>query len=427
MSKRKLQDGKRYLTPNITRNGSHRVRLYHDGKIYPLYVHDLVAEAFIPNKDMTAKIVRHVNGDKSDNRVSNLHWVNPDPMSEKMNIVFYETEDTREVVTVHYENETFWLNQDEMSELYEKDQSVISRHISNILKEGELNNDSKYTLNDSVDSLNASVMSDQHNKKITVLSDGRDYNIEYYNLDMIIAVGYRVNSKKATHFRQWATKMLNQLITKGYVINEKLLEVGGEFADEYFNELLRKLGNVRYSERYSYSKILSIIKNTSYDYNRDIEHTNLVLKHIQNSFHIAITGKTAAELIITRADERHPTNGLTVWRDLSEIDKVYEDMLIGKNYLSEIELVWMNNLVGLFLNIAEKKAKEQIKMSIADWEQEIDTFLNEYIANREMDDEVYIHIQVVSIVNDIIKNKFIQYGNSKGYLNGNKLIDYIRR
>ena len=199
--------------------------------------------------------------------------------------------------------------------------------------------------------------------------------LEHYNLDAIIAVGYRVNSKKATRFRQWATRTLKEYITKGFVLNDELMKNGRPFGKDYFDELLERIREIRASERRAYQKIADIFEQCSYDYDKQSDTTKAFYAFVQNKLHFAVTGQTAAELIAGRATLDSPTMGLTTWKAAPDGKILKSDTLIAKNYLNEKELSRLNRLVTMFIDYAELMAEDQVPMSMADWLAEADRFL----------------------------------------------------
>ena len=221
-------------------------------------------------------------------------------MEQKHEIVLYQIDDTNVCVNVIYKDETFWLTQKIMSELFDCSSDNISLHLKNIYKEGELLEETTTEF--------FSVVQKEGNRDIK-------RNVKCYNLDAIIAVGYRVNSKKATKFRQWATKTLKEYITKGFVLNDDMLKNGQPFGKDYFDELLEHIREIRASERRAYQKITDVFEQCSYDYDKNSEITKAFYAFVQNKLHFAITGQTAAELIYDRADAEKPTMGLTTWKD----------------------------------------------------------------------------------------------------------------
>lgn len=300
-------------------------------------------------------------------------------------IVLYQIEDTNVCINVVYEEETFWLTQKAMAELFDVNVPNISKHLANIYEEGELDKSSTVS------------------KMEIVQKEGtRDVQREkeFYNLDAIIAVGYRVNSKKATRFRQWATNTLKEYITKGFVLNEAMLKNGKPFGKDYFDELLEKIREIRASERRAYQKIADVFEQCSYDYDKNSETTKAFYSFVQNKLHFAVTGKTAAELIYERADADMPTMGLTTWKDAPNGKILKRDVVIAKNYLNEKELSRMNRLVTMFIDYAELMAEDEILMSMKDWLLQTDQFLTNNRRNVLEGKGTISHTQAIKKAND---------------------------
>ena len=278
----------------------------------------------------------------------------PSPGGE---ILLYSSGDTKEFVSVIFKDENFWMTQKAMGELFGCTADNISLHLKNIFAEEELERDSV-------------------TEKISVTAaDGKNYLTQCYNLDAIIAVGYRVNSKKATRFRQWATKTLKEYIQKGFVLNDEMLKNGRPFGRDYFDELLERIREIRASERRAYQKIADVFEQCSYDYDKNSETTRAFYAFVQNKLHFAVTGKTAAELIAERATPDSPTMGLTTWKGAPDGKILKSDTLVAKNYLNEKELSRLNRLVTMFIDYAELMAEDQVPMSMEDWLRETDRFL----------------------------------------------------
>ena len=275
-------------------------------------------------------------------------------------IILYQIENTNICVNVMFENETFWMTQKAMAELFDVNVPAISKHLTNIYDEEEL--------------IKKSTVS-----KMEIVQKEGQRNVkrmqEFYNLDAIIAVGYRVNSKKATRFRQWATKTLKEYIIKGFVLNDDMLKNGKPFGKDYFDELLERIREIRASERRAYQKITDIFEQCSYDYDKNSEITKNFYSFVQNKLHFAVTGKTAAELIYERADSEKPAMGLTTWKDAPDGKVLKRDIGIAKNYLNEKELSRLNRLVTMFIDYAELMAEDEILMSMQDWVEQTNQFL----------------------------------------------------
>jgi len=271
--------------------------------------------------------------------------------SGKTQFLLYTTEDGKVKIETRIFNETVWLSLNQMAELFQVDKSGISRHIKNVLVSGELSKDSVIA------------------NFATTANDGKTYQVEYYNLDMIISVGYRVNSLRGTQFRIWATQRLREYIIKGFTLDdERLKQVGG---GNYFDELLARIRDIRSSEKVFWRKVLDIYA-TSIDYSPIAEISQEFFKIVQNKMHWAAHGHTAAEIINKRADASLPNMGLTSWQG-EKINK--EDILIAKNYLTEAELEKLNRIVTAYLEFAELQAMEQIPMYMKDWIAKLDAFL----------------------------------------------------
>lgn len=272
-------------------------------------------------------------------------------------ILLYSDENGKEFVNVIFKDETFWLTQKAMAELFDCTTDNISLHLKNIFTDGELDKDSV-------------------TEKFSVTAaDGKNYQTQHYNLDAIIAVGYRVNSKKATRFRQWATKTLKEYILKGFVLNDELMKNGRPFGKDYFDELLERIREIRASERRAYQKIADVFEQCSYDYDKDSDTTKAFYAFVQNKLHYAVTGKTAAELLSERATLDSPTMGLTTWKGAPDGKILKSDTLVAKNYLNQKELSRLNRLVTMFIDYAELMAEDEQLMSMQDWLDETDRFL----------------------------------------------------
>ena len=276
---------------------------------------------------------------------------------KESNILLYETEDGKVNVDVILKDETIWLTQKSMAELFDVQRPAITKHLNNIFEDKELDKNSV-----------CSKM--EHTAK-----DGKKYKTEFYNLDAIIAVGYRVNSKKATQFRIWATNILKDYIIKGFVLNDERFIKGNKYDSNYFDELLERIKTIRVSERMAYQKIIDLFITTSADYNPKSESAYTFFKIVQNKLHYAISGYTAAELIYNRADSNKEYMGLTNWKNSPDglIYKYY--VRVAKNYLTEEELTKLNNLTNIFLVFAEDEAKERHVMTMKDWIQATDDLL----------------------------------------------------
>ena len=259
-------------------------------------------------------------------------------------------------VQVLYKDETIWATPKAMAVLFEVGVPAISKHLKNIFDEGEL--------------AESSVIS----KLETTASDGKVYNTQYYSLDAVISVGYRVNSLRATQFRQWTTNIIRQFAIRGYVIDKKRMENGTFIGQDYFEHLLAEIREIRLSERRFYQKLTDIYS-TAIDYSSDAATTKLFFKKIQNKIHYAVHGHTAAEVIVERASAEKEHMGLTTWENAPDGKIVKPDVSIAKNYLNELELEDMGRLVNAVLDMAERMAKKHIPMTMEDWAQRIDIIL----------------------------------------------------
>lgn len=275
-------------------------------------------------------------------------------------ILLYGDDNGKEFINVVFKDETFWLTQKGMAELFDCSTDNISLHLKNIYADGELEQPATTE--------KISVVRTEGTREVS-------RTIEHYNLDAIIAVGYRVNSKKATRFRQWATKTLKEYIQKGFVLNDEMLKNGRPFGKDYFDELLERIREIRASERRAYQKIADVFEQCSYDYDKNSETTKAFYAFVQNRLHYAVTGKTAAELISQRATLDSPTMGLTTWKGAPDGKILKSDTLVAKNYLNQKELSRLNRLVTMFIDYAELMAEDEQLMSMQDWLRETDRFL----------------------------------------------------
>ena len=288
-------------------------------------------------------------------------------MSEEMvkggEILLYQNGAEKEVVNVVFHDENFWLTQKGMAELFGVKVPAISKHLKNIFLDEELDETmvvSKMEITTPHGAIEGKTQTNEAN---------------FYNLDAIIAVGYRVNSKKATRFRQWATKTLKEYIQKGFVLNDEMMKNGRPFGKDYFDELLERIREIRASERRAYQKIADVFEQCSYDYDKNSETTKAFYAFVQNKLHYAVTGKTAAELLSQRANLDSPTMGLTTWKGAPDGKILKSDTLVAKNYLNQKELSRLNRLVTMFIDYAELMAEDEQLMSMQDWLKETDRFL----------------------------------------------------
>jgi hypothetical protein len=281
-------------------------------------------------------------------------------------------------IEARYEDETVWLTQKLMGVLFEVETNTINYHLKEIFKSGEADENSVI-----------------RKFRITA-NDGKNYNTNFYNLDAIISVGYRVNSLRATQFRQWATKVLKEFAIKGFVLDKKRLENGSYLNEDYFEELLSEIREIRLSERKFYQKVTDIYT-TSLDYNKDAKTTRLFFTKVQNKMHYGIHGKTAAELIYNRANSNKDKMGLTSWRNSPDGKILKTDVSIAKNYLAKDELESLGRVVNAYLDLAEERAIRKIPMTMQDWADWLDKFL-------ELDDRKILQ-DSGKITADIAKNK----------------------
>lgn len=301
-------------------------------------------------------------------------------------ILLYNNGGEKEFVSVVFKDETFWLTQSGMAELFDCSTDNISLHLKNVYRDEEL--DVEATTE------KISVVRKEGNREVHRMLD-------HYNLDAIIAVGYRVNSKKATRFRQWATKTLKEYIQKGFVLNDELMKNGRPFGRDYFDELLERIREIRASERRAYQKIADVFEQCSYDYDKNSDTTRAFYAFVQNKLHFAVTGKTAAELISERAGLDSPTMGLTTWKGAPDGKILKSDVLVAKNYLNEKEISRLNLLVTMFIDYAELMAEDEQLMSMKDWLAETDRFLTNN-RRKVLEGKGYIsHNDAVKKVGDI--------------------------
>jgi len=280
-------------------------------------------------------------------------------------IIFYRTEAIKVEFEVHFEDETFWLTQKKMGELFGVETNTINYHLKEIFKNGEL-------------SPEATIRKFRIVQKEGTRNVQRD--VEFYNLDAIISVGYRVNSKEATQFRIWATETLKEYIIKGFVMDDDRLKNGQKFGEDYFEELLEKIRAIRNSERRIYQKITDIFAECSIDYDKNSAIAKNFYANIQNKFHFAITGHTAAEIIHKKVDSTKPYMGLSTWKNAPDRKILKADIAIAKNYLNEKEIKLLDRLIGAYFDYIELMAEKREAMSMVELEESIHKFLefNEY-------------------------------------------------
>ena len=280
--------------------------------------------------------------------------------NEISSILLYKTSQGESRIEVIFNSETFWMPQKRMAELYGVEVNTVNYHLKEIFASGEL--------------VEQSVI-----RKIGITAaDGKVYDTKVYNLDAIIAVGYRVNSYQATQFRIWATTVLKEMIVKGFVLDDERLKQGTHFGKDYFDDLLERIREIRASERRYYQKITDVYAECSADYDPKSEATLLFFKIVQNMMHWAVTHQTAAEIIYSRANAERPHMGLTTWKKAPEGRVQRSDTIVAKNYLSDKEISTLNRLSTAFLDFAETQAERHIVMNMADWQQQLEKFLSVY-------------------------------------------------
>ena len=270
--------------------------------------------------------------------------------------LFSYNQDGKPTVMVHVGEDTMWLSQKQMAEIFEVEVPAINKHIKNIFESGELMDDAVIS------------------KMEITASDGKSYETKLYNLDMIIAVGYRVNSKKATQFLIWATKVLHEYIQKGFALDDERFKRGNKFDKQYFKELRERIKDIRTSEKMLYQQLKEIYA-LSADYNYDKLQTIMFFATVQNKVHYAITGQTSAELIKSRADSTKEHMNLQTWDNMIKGDITKSDIAIAKNYLTEPELTELKYIINMFLDFAEHKANAEEPIFMKEWEEELDSFL----------------------------------------------------
>lgn len=281
--------------------------------------------------------------------------------------LIFTAQSGEESIEVRYEDETIWLTQKLMASLFDVTVPTVNEHLKNIFTSGEIAEESVIR------------------KFLTTASDGKQYNVRFYNLDAIISVGYRVNSIRATQFRQWATSVLREYAIKGYVLDRKRLENGAFLDEDYFERLLEEIREIRLSERRFYQKIADIYA-TSVDYNKDAPTTRDFFAKVQNKLHYAIHGHTAPELIKERASSTKPEMGLTSWQNGPDGKILKSDVSVAKNYLNKEELESLARIVTAYLELAEDRAIRRIPMSMEDWSKRLDRFL-EFDERRILQDK----------------------------------------
>ena len=316
-------------------------------------------------------------------------------IGNEKNIIFYNDGEGNTKIEVLLQDEDVWLNTEALAILFNVKRPAITKHINNIYNDGELSENSTCS------------------KMEHMGNDGKQsYNTKYYNLDMIISIGFRVNSKKAIKFRTWANKIIKDYIIQGFALNDDRFMKARKSDQEYFNRLLERIKLIRTSERMFYQKITDIFSECSIDYDRNSETASTFYKIIQNKFHYAITGKTAAEIVYDRADAKKKNMGLTTWEKSPDGKILKSDVIIAKNYLDEKEIKGLNNLVNLFLDIAENNAERNIPMYMNDWKNEVENALKVFHYDILEGNGKISHKQAVQkATSEYEKYKFIQDKN----------------
>ena len=271
----------------------------------------------------------------------------------KSELILYQTEDGHTHIEVRLQDETVWMSQLAMAELFQSTKQNISLHLKNVFDEGEL--------------LERRVVKEY----LTTASDGKNYRTKFYNLEAIVAVGYRVKSHRGTQFRKWATERLNEYLVKGFTMDDERLKEVNNIGSDYFDEMLERIRDIRSSEKRFYQKIRDIYK-LAVDYDSNAEETLEFFSIVQNKLHFAVSGKTAAEIISERADASKPNMGLTSWKG-AKVRK--GDVTIAKNYLNHEEIEHLNRIVEMYLNYAEDQAKRRRQVFMRDWREKLDAFL----------------------------------------------------
>ena len=307
-------------------------------------------------------VVMNADQKKEMVKVARLYFsstMTPDVVVRSMesSVLMYKGGRGKVQVQVIFDTNTFWLSQQRMAELFGVTVPTINYHLEQINQSGEIH------LSDAI-------------RKIRIPSDKWSGEVMMYNLDVVIAVGYRVNSYEATQFRIWATGVLKEYLTKGFVLDDERLKGKDVFGADYFDDLLDRIREIRLSERRYYQKITDIYSECSSDYDRDSEETRLFFKMVQNMMHYAVTKQTAAEIIYDRADAERPHMGLTTWKNAPDGRVVKSDVTVAKNYLSEKEVDSLNRLSNAFIDIAEQRAEDHILMTMTDWSDLLQKYMN---------------------------------------------------
>ena len=314
-------------------------------------------------------------------------------IGNEKNILFYNDEEGNTKVEVLLENEDVWLNTEALAALFNVKRPAITKHINNIYEDEELEERST-----------CSKMEHMGNNGKQV------YNTKYYNLDMIISIGFRVNSKKAIKFRTWANKIIKDYMVQGFALNDDRFMKARKTDQEYFKRLLEKIKLIRTSERMFYQKITDIFAECSIDYDKNSDTALTFYKTIQNKFHYAITGKTAAEIVYNRADSKKENMGLTTWENSPNGKILKTDVIIAKNYLDEKEIKNLNNLVNLFLDIAENNAERNIVMCMNDWKNEVENAIKVFhyevlndkgkVSHQMAKDKAFLEYEKYKVIQD---------------------------
>ena len=287
-------------------------------------------------------------------------------MNSEIQFLLYSLPDEEGIVQVIVKDETIWCTQKAMAQLFGVGVPAISKHLKNIFQEGELQKEvvvSKMEITTRHGAMEGKTQTS---------------SVDFYHLDAIIAVGYRVNSYQATQFRIWATSVLKEMIVKGFVLDDERLKQGKHFGKDYFDDLLERIREIRTSERRYYQKITDVYAECSADYDPKSETTQLFFKMVQNMMHWAVTHQTAAEIVFSRADAEMPHIGLTTWKNAPDGRVQKSDTIVAKNYLSDKEVSALNRLSTAFLDFAELRAERQIITTMADWKKQLDEFLALY-------------------------------------------------
>ena len=311
-------------------------------------------------------IAENADGKKPQVQAARIYYREQTPISELVEsqmisrILMYKTNHGETRVEVLFNGQTFWLTQKRMAELYGVDVRTVSYHLGQIFTSGELKEEAAIR------------------KNWITAADGKDYDTMLYNLDAIIAVGYRVNSYQATQFRIWATSVLKEFIIKGFVLDDERLKQGKHFGQDYFDDLLERIREIRTSERRYYQKITDVYAECSADYDPKSETTRLFFKMVQNMMHWAVTHQTAAEIIYNRADAEMPHMGLTTWKNAPDGRVQRSDTIIAKNYLSDREVSELNRISNAFLDLAENRADRHLITTMAEWKKQLERFMAMY-------------------------------------------------